>query len=250
MKGTKRKVTVKGSKVDGKSRSDAPDTKLRKGKENVVGKSDKAKAPVVTLEVAKKTYDAARTKFTEIKKSISKHKRLIKNGPDMKVKLREQIARAKAGTTQSAENLVKRAKKFEEDALGLQQGALAGHNRAQKVVSEIDDLKTELAEIRAAKSKGRKTRTGKPNPKAARTAFIKALRHRTPDFVCQYTGEVVTGCVHEKSGLKLELGDDGWTASLKGSKKTNHEYKAGAILLVEEMATPPKPKDEVKAKAA
>lgn len=247
--GTKRKAT-KDSKVDGKSRSDAPDTKLRKGKENDNGKSDKVEAPVVSLAVAKKTYDEARTKYTDIKKSISKSKRFIKNGPDMKAKLKEQIARAKAGTTQSAENLVKRAKKFEDDALGMQQGALAEHNKAQKVISDIDDLKTELAEIRAAKSKGRKTRTGKPNPKAARTAFIKALRHRTPDFVCQYTGEVVTGCIHEKSGLKLGLGDDGWTASLKGSKKTDHEYKAGAILLVEEMAAPPKPKDEVKAKAA
>lgn len=194
------------------------------------------------LVEAKAALEAAKKKKTQVAQAIRKHKRTLKDGPSRVEKLKEQIGRAKANTTKSAEELLKKAAEMEKEMTALDKEEAGLKKEASGLYREQEDLRIELGEIREA-NKAKRTEAansnGTPQVRSAgmnssKVALVKALSRRT--YVVQYgPGEtpVAVGAKSQEGNLELVLGKDDFTMSIQGADSTTHSYGAGAIMVIE-----------------
>lgn len=221
------------------------DSKSKAGKktEVVTKKADGTKKVTnVTLEDAKAVFDVAKDTKMKVTTGIRKDKQLLKNFDNREAKLLEQIERAKANTTKSAEDLVTKANEFKEETKKLAKEHEPLSKEAQAKRDRLEDLKIELAEIKAANRKKRDAtrksgKDGKPrevNVKVSKTALVKALARRAKDgFMVQYNSDGTgKGAVHRPTGVALVFGETGFTLT-SGETSTEHKFGGGGIQIVE-----------------
>ena len=205
------------------------------------------KTTVVGLETAKSRFDVAKKKLQDVKAQTRKDKRTVEQAAARKKKLTEQIERAKANTTKSAEELLKKAEEFEKEATKASKDSKSVSAQAEKIREEEAKLRQELAEIKAANRK-KKTDDGKPkkvNPKASKVALVRALARRK--FVVRYDSDGAAESAKTQDGsVNLAFGETDFTVKYLDKTETV-AYGAGAIdkveAGVEAVAESKKPKD-------
>lgn len=187
------------------------------------------------LAEAKAKFDAAKQKKASLNAAITKHKRTLKDGPKRVEKLKEQIVRAKANTTKSAEELLKKASEMEKETKKLEKETTALEKEAAGLYREQEDLRIELGEIRES---NKAKRPGEPRRgtgmSSAKISLVKALSRR--QYVVQYGPGDAPAAVGAKSldgRLVLILNQDDFSMSILGAKPTIRAYGAGSIMSIE-----------------
>lgn len=206
------------------------------------------------LVSAKEKNDAARKILQQIKAKIRRAKQLKEKFGERKAKKEASIARAKAGTTKSAEELLSKADEFDKEAAKLLKENRGILSEFDLMDDELGVLDQELKEIRAANKKARgkssngTTRTG--SVAAAKAALVKALGRR--GWVVRYDSDAAAEWATKSDGgvdARIDFTGEHWTTKVGDDTKVN-QYGAGAIQVADGLFPKESKKDKEARKAA